>query len=199
MVMVKICGIRDAGSARACREAGADLAGLNFVEESRRRVTVEAAADLLPELGDVMPVGLFRGVTAREVRSVVNRLGLDWIQLHGNERAADFEDLAGSVRILRALSFEDATPDRLDEWRALGAIPLIDGPDPGSGRAFDWNALDFEGEFFIAGGLSPGNVAEAIRASGATGVDVASGVEVDGRIDEGLVVEFVRNARRESR
>lgn len=198
MVMVKICGIRDRESARACREAGADLAGLNFVEESRRRITVEAAAELLPELGNVTPVGVFRGITAREVRSVVNRLGLGWVQLHGNERASDFEDLAGSVRMLRGVS-HGATDADLDEWRALGAVPLIDGPDPGSGQAFDWSAIDLEGDFFIAGGLNPGNVAAAIRTSGATGVDVASGVEVDGRIDGGLIADFVRNARGERR
>jgi phosphoribosylanthranilate isomerase len=196
MVKVKICGIRDPESARACRDAGADLAGLNFVEESRRRISVEAAAELLAELGDVAPVGLFRGITAREVRSVVNRLGLGWIQLHGNEQAEDFEDLAGSVRILRGVSHGTTDAD-LDSWRTLGAVPLIDGPDPGSGQGFDWSELDLEGEFFIAGGLHPGNVAAAIRTSGATGVDVASGVEVDGRIDAGLIADFVRNARGE--
>jgi phosphoribosylanthranilate isomerase len=198
MVMVKICGIRDLESARACRDAGADLAGLNFVEESRRRISVETAAELLPELGDVAAVGLFRGITAREVRAVVNRLGLSWVQLHGNEQAREFEDLARSVRILRGVT-HDAADSGLDAWRALGAIPLIDGPDPGSGQGFDWSSLDLDGDYFIAGGLHPGNVATAITTSGATGVDVASGVEVDGRIDADQIAEFVRNARRGQR
>ena len=127
---------------------------------------------------------------------MVNRLGLGWVQLHGNEQAGDFEDLAGSVKILRGIS-HGMLDSALDEWRVLGAVPLIDGPDPGSGQAFDWDALELEGEFFIAGGLDPGNVAAAIRASGATGVDVASGVETDGRIDADLIAEFVRNARGE--
>ena len=195
MVMVKICGIRDRESARACREAGADLAGLNFVEESRRRISVEAAADLLPELGDVSPVGLFRGISPREVRSVVNRLGLRWVQLHGNEEPRDFEDLAAKVKILRGVSHGAIESAQLEDWRALGAIPLIDGPDPGSGRSFDWADIQLEPGFFIAGGLGPANVAPAIRATGAAGVDVASGVELDGQIDGGLIAEFVRNAR----
>ena len=195
MVMVKVCGIRDGDSARACGEAGADLAGLNFVEGSRRRISVELAAELIPELGDASPVGLFRDLPADAVRSVVERLGLEWIQLHGNERAPDFAQLAGEVRILRGMSRHGLVRERLDEWRGLGAVPLIDGPEPGSGRSFAWENLDLEGRFFIAGGLDPRNVAEAIRATGAAGVDVASGVEVDGRIDPGLVAEFVRRVR----
>ena len=195
MVMVKICGIRDVESARACREAGADLAGLNFVEGSRRKITVEAAASLIPELGEVAPVGLFRDLPPGEVRSVVDRLELDWVQLHGGEEARDFGDLAGEVKVLRAMSRQALTPERLEGWLELGAMPLIDGPDPGSGQRFEWDRLELPVDFFIAGGLDPGNVARAIRATGAAGVDAATGVEVDGRVDADLVAEFVRNAR----
>jgi phosphoribosylanthranilate isomerase len=196
MVRVKVCGVRTRESAIACREAGVDLAGLNFVAASRRRIEVEAAPALLEELGGVQAVGLFRDTEAVEVERVADHLGLRWVQLHGSEDPREFAPLARRVRILRGCSAHGPEAERLAEWRQLGAIALVDGPRPGSGTAFAWDRLDLDGEFFIAGGLDASNVAEAIAATGCAGVDVASGVEREGRIDPGLIHEFVRRVRR---
>jgi phosphoribosylanthranilate isomerase len=131
------------------------------------------------------------------VGKVARRLGLGWIQLHGRERPEQFADLARELRILRGFSAREPEAGQLEAWRALGAVPLVDGPRPGSGASFDWSQLDMSGDFYIAGGLDPSNVADAIRATGATGVDVASGVERDGIVEPQLVHDFVRNARAE--
>lgn len=197
MVMVKVCGVRRIEDVRACRRARADLAGLNFVPTSRRQVSVEEAGRLITELGPVQPVGVFRDAPRALISETVERLGLPWIQLHGSEAAHDHGSISGRVRVIRAFRAPGPEKDELKAWIELGAIPLFDGPDPGSGREFDWHSLEFEGDFFVAGGLGPENVTEAIAATGATGVDTASGVERNGMIQDDLVQAFVRRARGE--
>jgi phosphoribosylanthranilate isomerase len=107
--------------------------------------------------------------------------------------------LAQNVRVLRALPAAKATPEEIGPWTELGATLLLDGPTPGSGQSFRWREFGVPGtEFFVAGGLDPANVADAIRITGATGVDAATGVERGGRIAADLVTSFVLAARRSS-
>jgi phosphoribosylanthranilate isomerase len=199
MVMVKICGVRTVADARACRRAGADLAGLNFVPTSRRHVDPASAERLIDELGHVAAVGVFQDVAAPRVGEVVAELGLRWIQVHGEVRAREFERLSESVCIIRACPAHEASAEALLPWTELGATPLLDGPSPGSGQRFGWHELHAPAtRFFVAGGLDANNVAEAIRLTGASGVDAATGVERDGRIAPDLVSKFVLAARRSS-
>ena len=195
MVMVKICGVRRPEDARACRDARVDLAGLNFVRSSRREVSVEEARRLIDALGPVQPVGLFADSPRAFVAETVEELQLPWIQLHGQESAQEFASMSGRVRIIRAFAEPGPHPADLAAWMEIGAIPLFDGPEPGRGIAAEWRRRHVDRGFFVSGGLGPQNVAEALRITGASGVDVATGVERHGQIDAELVDAFVRNAR----
>jgi phosphoribosylanthranilate isomerase len=182
--LVKICGICDAGAARAAADAGANLLGFHFCS-SLRRVTPEEARAIVDEL-DRRPglVGVFIDQPEAEVAQVADFVGLDWVQLHGSE-APGFR---APRPVVKALKVRD------------GALPDVDGwPDPilldswspdqrgGTGRAWDWEAaraLLARRRVIFAGGLHPGNVGDVVRTFRPHGVDVSSGVESAVRVKE---------------
>jgi phosphoribosylanthranilate isomerase len=199
-VAVKVCGVRDAASARACAAAGADLAGLNFWPRSRRCVDVEAARGLVAALGPVTPVGVFRDQPFAEVRGVAEAVGLGWVQLHGAETPADCAALrAQGLRIIKALPVRDAADlDACAAFADVADLLLLDAPKPGGGRPFDHGALRgarLPLPFLLAGGLTPENVGAAVARVRPHGVDAASGVEVDGAPSPDRVAAFCRAAR----
>ncbi len=201
---VKICGVRDAEAARACVAAGVDFAGLNFVPSSRRRVTVGDAAALLPLLGPVTAVGVFQDAPADEVRRIARRVGLGWVQLHGDEPVEACVALrAAGLRVIKALALRDARDVRaLADYAPVVDLLLLDGPRPGGGERFEYALLRgsrLDRPFLLAGGLSPENVAFAVRAVRPYGVDAASGVEREGRPDADRIEAFCRAARSEER
>jgi len=182
--LVKICGICDAGAARAAADAGADLLGFHFCS-SLRRVTPEEARAMVDGL-DRRPglVGVFIDQPEAEVAQVADFVGLDWVQLHGSE-APGFR---APRPVVKALKVRD------------GVLPDVDGwPDPilldswspdqrgGTGRAWDWEAaraLLARRRVIFAGGLHPGNVGDVVRTFRPHGVDVSSGVESAVRVKE---------------
>ena len=189
---IKICGIRDVDTAQCVAQAGADYLGLVFVEQSPRFVTVEKATELLRGLpGSVQPVGLFADHPLEEVLAIAQALNLSLVQLHGHESADYVRELAPR-RVLKAMAFEASNlQETLRSWR-LGVGPdnvlglLLDSPRGGSGHVFDWEALaKFKREdgwhdlppLFLAGGLTPDNVAQAVLTVRPLAVDVSSGVE----------------------
>lgn len=199
-VAVKVCGVREAASARACAASGADLAGLNFWPRSRRCVTPGAARGLVAALGTVTPVGVFRDQTVDEVRAVAEAVGLGWVQLHGGEPPADCAALrATGLRVIKALPVRDAADlDACAAFAEVADLLLLDAPTPGGGRPFDHGALRgarLPLPFLLAGGLTPENVGAAVARVRPHGVDAASGVEVDGVPSPDRVVAFCRAAR----
>ncbi|HEX4509524.1 MAG TPA: phosphoribosylanthranilate isomerase, partial [Burkholderiaceae bacterium] len=142
---------------------------------------------------------VFVNASAAEVLAVADRLGLDRIQLHGDERAADFAAIPGArlvraVRVSDRASFEGAAP-----WHASWFLydALVTGYG-GGGVVAPWALVDGHARrpFLLAGGLTPENVASAIRATRPAGVDVASGVEhAPGRKDPLRVAAFIQAAR----
>ncbi len=200
-VLVKICGVTTAEDALLCGEAGADLIGLNFWSGSKRWVSAERAAEIARTLpGSVRKVGIFVDADRAEIERVIAAVGLDAIQLHGDEPP---EDCAGfAVPVIKAIRVGDdvASVAAIAERYARDGVDhvLLDGARGGSGVAFDWRrALGVApGRLFLAGGLRPENVAEAVRLVRPYAVDTASGVESSpGRKDPRRVREFIDNAK----
>jgi phosphoribosylanthranilate isomerase len=197
-VRVKICGVTTAEDARVCAEAGADAIGLNFWPGSKRCVGVERAAEIASALpGQVSKVGVFVGAPREEIEHTVAAVGLDAIQLHGDESPEDCRGF--TVPVIKALRVND-TLGAIDEAVARYDVAwvLLDSAAGGSGIAFDWRrALGVApGRLYLAGGLRPENVAEAVRLVRPYAVDTASGVERSpGRKDPRRVREFIENAK----
>ncbi|MBK8999950.1 MAG: phosphoribosylanthranilate isomerase [Myxococcales bacterium] len=201
-VWVKICGITRVEDAELAVDAGADAIGLNFVPGSPRRVERALAEALVACCrGRIEIVGVIADLGLEEARRLRDELGLDALQLHGDEPpellAALLPAAFKAVRVGSALDAEDAA-------RFAGERLLVDakvaGQLGGSGQRVDpeWvRGLARRRRVVLAGGLTPGNVAAAVRAVEPWGVDVASGVEsAPGVKAEALVRAFVREARR---
>ena len=222
MRVVKICGMREVAHARVATEAGADLLGFGFVPGVRRRLEVEDARAIIEEFratyqsgsggaGVTTPriVGLFANQPLDEVNRIVARCGLDLAQLCGDEDADYWRQVDADV--IRQVRIDDTAPHaeavtdglrRVEAATSEGCVPLLDkqeaGQLGGTGRTFDWSiAREIAARFdvLLAGGLSPGNVGQAIAAVSPWGVDVSSGVETDGVKDPEKIAEFVRAAR----
>jgi len=199
-VWIKVCGLTRPEDAVAAEEAGADALGVIFAAGSRRRVDVAQARRVLAPVGPfVARVGVFVDASVGEVLDAVRGARLSAVQLHGREDAATVAALARYVPIVRAVRW---TPGF--DPSAAGATPiaalLVDGPEPGSGAAFDWDAaaaaLAHGPRWVLAGGLTPENVAVAVARLRPHGVDVASGVESAAGIkDPGRLRAFVAAVR----
>ena len=196
---IKICGITRAQDALAAEEAGADAIGLIFAEKSKRRLTLGQAAEISGALDPfISRVGVFVNAPLEEVFKTAQTLKLTAVQLHGQENAKYAAELRQHVQVIRAVSFHaELDIEKLRDFPADAF--LIDGLKPGSGERFDWSqavTLRNLPRFILAGGLTPDNVAEAVRTLNPYAVDVASGVEVAPGIKEkGKIQDFVRRAR----
>jgi phosphoribosylanthranilate isomerase len=214
MFRIKICGITNEADAREAADAGADAVGFNFFRKSRRFIEPDVARQIAASMqAGVMRVGVFVNHTAAEIVDIVDSVGLDCVQLHGDEPATLLAELPATVKIVRAYrcAASGLAPlaNYLDECRKLGRVPnavLIDadaGADyGGSGARADWSRISKDREMLgdihlvLAGGLGPASVAAAIAAVLPDGVDVASGVErLPGQKDASLVQRFVAKAR----
>ncbi len=179
---VKICGLTSPSDAGAAVEAGADVLGFVFFPASRRCLE-PTAAEWIAEVRGAATVGVFRDQDDSLVRSVRETGDLDMVQLHGRESPELCAALGGRRRVIKAIHVSGAV-----DWAEVAAYApvariLFDTASPtggGTGRTFDWTVLADRPsglEFWLAGGLSPDNVAEAVRTLRPAGVDVASGVE----------------------
>jgi phosphoribosylanthranilate isomerase len=181
--LVKICGVTRVEDALAAITLGADLLGLNFWPRSPRVVAVERARRIAAAVDGKVPlVGIFVDATPEEIGRVAEAVGLDLIQLHGEEFPESFA--ACTHPILRAFRGVPALGE-LERW-LLAAGFLIDaradGAPGGTGERWDYGALRSlprhdPRPLLVAGGLRPETAVAALTASGADGVDVASGVE----------------------
>lgn len=192
---VKVCGITRPRDAVMVGDAGADAIGINLLARSPRRVD-EAHARVIAEASSIPAIVLAEDVPAAHVAVVLDDLGVDGVQAYGPDARA----IAAAAAAAGFLALLPTTvADVVD--LPVGVIPLFDTPDPdllgGTGRTFDWATIDRDaGRFVLAGGLGPDNVAEAIRITGAWGVDASSRLESEvGVKDVGKVTEFVREAK----
>jgi phosphoribosylanthranilate isomerase len=204
MVRVKICGITNLKDARQAFKAGADFLGFNFYSHSPRYVTPRKARGILQRLPKkVASVGVFVNERDGEMLKIARQVGLDYLQLHGEESPTTIAHLARNLPVIKAVRVRDSfRPAELARYKHASAF-LLDGFDRrrcgGSGKTFRWKmALRAKraGRIFLAGGLTPENVTEAIRSAKPYAVDVCSGVESKpGKKDPALVVNFMRAVR----
>lgn len=209
---IKICGITSTADAQMCADLGADALGLNFYPRSPRCITLVQAAEIVAHLPTtICKVGLFVNATAGEIKAAHERLGLDLVQLHGDEPP----ELVAELQPLRVMRAFRCTSDLkpvvayLARCHALGVSPasiLLDayraGEYGGTGAVADWSAIassrtDFGGiPLVLAGGLNATNVAAAIAQVAPAAVDTASGVESSpGKKSEEFVRAFIEAAR----
>lgn len=198
---IKLCGVRTVDDALLCAEAGADEIGVIFAERSQRRVSLETAQAIRAALPKAVPlVGVFLDMPLDEVLRIVREAGLQAAQLHGAWPAAQLSPAASREGIPFYAALQVSGVESL-QARPGAARILLDGPAGGSGKSFAWSlAADararFDAPLFIAGGLLPENVAQAIAEAQPAGVDVASGIEnAHGYKDPARVRAFVRAVR----
>lgn len=211
-VEVKICGLRSEAAVDAAVAAGADYVGFVFCPPSPRHVEPAAARALADRArGRAAVVALLVDPDDALLRTVVETLSPDIIQLHGKESPARAGEIAARFRlpVLKAVAVAGpADAETAFAYASAGARILFDAKPPpvgsgslpgGNGLAFDWTALDgISGrlDFMLAGGLNPENVADAVRLTGARAVDVSSGVESrPGEKDIGRIDRFIRAAK----
>ncbi|CAN7733240.1 phosphoribosylanthranilate isomerase [Bosea sp. LjRoot9] len=207
---VKICGLSTPETLAVALEAGADMIGLNFHPKSPRFVTVEQATALAAMArGRAEIVALIVDWDETQAMSLVEAVKPDWLQLHGRETPEQVRALkaATGLPVMKALGIA-GTEDlaAVEAHRGVADRILLDAKPPkdaaypgGHGRPFDWTLLaelDPGLRFMLSGGLDPANVAEAIRITRPTGVDVSSGVETaPGVKDAGRIRDFIAAAR----
>lgn len=183
-VTVKICGLTTPPDATAAAEAGADAVGLMFFEGSPRHVSVEQAAEISAALPpQVVRVGVFVNAGEALIREAIEACTLNILQFHGDESPEDCARF--NVMTLKALRVKG--PETLDEMGDYSVAGfLLDAYSEkargGTGESFNWElavrARELGRPIFLAGGLTPGNVAEAVRTVQPFAVDVSSGVEI---------------------
>lgn len=200
MTIVKICGIKTFKDALAAIEAGADYLGFNFYPKSVRFIEKSACAEITSVLKrehlQVKLVGVFVNSSVEEIKDILQTCHLDLAQLHGDETPEIFAQL--TPHAFRA--FRGIPESNVGYERSAAPFMLIDaavkGVYGGSGVTADWTAaakLAQQYPLLLAGGLTPENVADAVRQVQPWGVDVASGVEsAPGEKDAGKMKAFVR-------
>jgi phosphoribosylanthranilate isomerase len=197
-MFVKICGIANEDDALLATALDADALGFVFAP-SPRQVHPETVRDIVRRLPrEVHTIGVFRDERPERIVEIVGRAGLRGVQLHGHEPASEVKWIRERVQFV-IQAFAAGDPALATAGASAADIVLIDSPDPGSGRVFDWRLAEGAPRgkrILLAGGLTPDNVGEAIRLVRPWGVDVSSGVEREpGRKDPGKLRRFVVAAR----
>lgn len=211
MVKVKICGITNWTDARNAFEAGADFLGFNFYRQSPRYIAPAAARRIVRRLPDgVSSVGVFVNEPEAETLLIAREVGLDFVQLHGDEPPDVVSHLRRIVPVIKALRVRGALhTSELARFKEASAI-LLDGFDRklrgGTGKRVDWKLAkraSRKRRIFLAGGVTPENAAEAVVTAQPYAIDVCSGVESrPGKKDAGrmrALVLAVRAARKKTK
>ena len=207
---VKICGISTVDDVRACAGAGANYMGLVFFEKSPRNITIPAARDLaLAAPVGLAKVALVVNPSDAELDAIAGTVPLDMIQLHGREtpeRVAEVKARYG-LPVMKAVGIADGDDlPKLESYFGVADQILVDAKPPkdgelpgGNGLSFDWRLIAgrrWPCPWMLAGGLTPENVAEAVKMTGAKQVDVSSGVEdAPGQKNAELIQKFVQSSR----
>jgi phosphoribosylanthranilate isomerase len=200
MLTVKICGIQTIDAAQAAQDFGADLIGFVFAE-SRRKIGVSAAAKISAALTRVGKVGVFLNQPLTEVLEIAERCQLDLVQLHGDESPEYCQKLNRPV--IKAFRLDsDFSPALVQAYNVPWILldSFVPGQAGGTGVAFDWEAGRKrlgrpKQKVFVAGGLTPENVAEAIGLLQPDGVDVSGGVEDAGEKSRKKIGRFIAAAQ----
>lgn len=192
---VKICGITHPDDARFAAKCGADFIGINFSKRSKRRVSIPVGKEIVQAIGkgQSKAVGIFVDETAEQIAAICQATGIRIVQLHGQGARSAFSSLQRTYTIFYAMEYDKAIELPHD------VFPLYDNMGGGKGVVFDWKKFTppKNHHWFLAGGLNPENVGEAIRLLHPYGVDAASGVEFPQTVrkDPNLIKAFIDAAK----
>lgn len=192
MTKVKICGLSTKEAVGTAVSAGADYIGFVFAP-SKRQVTLEQAAEMAKLIpANVKKVGVFVSPNRTELLEAIEKVGLDFVQVHGQVADDLFENLScASIQAVQ-VDGDGHVPNSQADYL------LFDAPVAGSGQTFDWGQLDtteLSQPFFIAGGLNEDNVEEAIQHFTPYAVDVSSGVEINGQKNHEKIRRFIERVK----
>ncbi len=207
-IRVKICGIRTADALAACVQGGADYVGFVFYPPSPRYVTPQAARDLCAD-SPRLPAKVALSVNADDalLDEIMGHFSPDYLQLHGSETPARVREVKSRFHlpVIKAIAVEDVSDveaarhyEGVADILLFDAKPLTSEPSlpGGNARRFDWRALagqNWACPWFLSGGLNAENIAEALKVTGAPGVDISSGVERGrGHKDPASITEFLK-------
>ena len=188
---VKICGIRSMNAAQSAVDAGADYLGLNFVLSSKRYIDPSVAVKISKRCrGMVNIVGVFQNENAQTIAEIAEFVGLDLIQLHGNEDEKYMQKI--SLPIIKSVTDFNLNNLLLPEYLLLDRIVQ------GRGEMVDFEKakrVAAKRKIFFAGGVTPENVVSVIGNVKPYAVDVAGGIETDGKEDVCKIRQFITNVK----
>jgi phosphoribosylanthranilate isomerase len=201
-VKVKICGVTTLGDAQTAVQAGADAVGLMFYSGSPRHIEMETAREIARNLpSSVIRVGVFVDPNPSDVFAAIQICGLNLLQFHGAETPQFCQQFGVmTMKAFRVRNAESLTPLTAFTTDAFLLDSYVPDKPGGTGETFNWDlaveAKKFGRPIFLAGGLTPENIAAAIRAVQPFAVDVSSGVEISpGRKDPEKIRAFIAAAR----
>lgn len=194
---IKLCGLSSVSDIEAANALKPEFIGFVIWEKSKRNVSKDKAAKLKELLDpDIKAVGVFVDEDMEIVADLLNRNIIDIAQLHGNEDNRYIAALKEKTDKPVIKAFQVKSSDDIADIEKSDADYVLIDSGQGTGKAFDWKILKgVKRDFFLAGGLDPDNVAEAVRATSPYAVDVSSGIESDGKKDRIKMERFVRNVR----
>ena len=206
MTLVKICGITNLDDALAAVAAGADALGFNFYKPSPRYLSPQHAREIIEQLPEsVLMVGVFVNEESPDaVRSIANEAGIRALQLHGDESPEYCRDLAGNYYVIKTFAVSDTFDVQTANPYEVEAIMLDTKHNTlrgGSGRVFDWSVAQRAAatipKLFLAGGLSPENIENAVEIVRPYAVDACSALEDrPGKKNHDRMRVFVNTVRR---
>jgi phosphoribosylanthranilate isomerase len=204
MTFIKICGITNVDDARAAIDAGADALGFNFYRPSPRYISPESAREIIKQLPDsVLTVGVFVNEDTDSLKNIAAQAGIAAVQLHGDESPGYCRELAATYEVIKVLAVAGDFNPQVAQAYEVQAI-MLDTRDKtlrgGTGRAFDWSVASQVNQLvpklFLAGGLSPENIEEAIEIVRPFAVDACSSLEDSpGRKNHDRMRGFVEKTR----
>ncbi len=200
MTKIKLCGLTRPCDIVAANELRPEYIGFVFAQKSERCVTPEKAADLKAMLSpDIHAVGVFVNEQPEVIANLLNSSVIDMAQLHGSESEEYIKRLRTLTEkpIIKVFKVDsDFCPEACE--KSASDFILFDS-GAGTGTLFDWGSIqDVKRPYFLAGGLSPDNVSEAIKLLKPYAVDVSSGIETDGKKDKAKMAAFVEAVRKEN-
>ena len=209
-VKVKICGVANVEDANLVASLGADYIGLNFCKESPRKISLKMARDIIAKLPPfTLPVAVFAEEPLTDLVKFLAKTGFEAVQLHGSETPEYCKEVKekANIKVIKAFRIMDENSiapmvlyQDIVDYFLLDAF--VEGQAGGTGEVFNWDLVTtmrvkgINKPFFLAGGLTPENVEQAIEKVEPFGVDVSSGVErLPKKKDFDKMKSFIRNAR----
>ncbi len=201
MTRIKLCGLSRPCDIQTANELMPEYIGFVFAPKSKRYIDPQKAAGLKELLSsDIQAVGVFVDEASDTVAALLNSGVIDIAQLHGGEDEAYIQRLRQRTDKPIIKAFQIKSRHDLAEAKACTADHILLDSGAGTGNVFDWSILqDVKRPYFLAGGLSPDNVGDAVRLLHPYAVDVSSGIETDGRKDEEKAAAFIAAVRKEEK